>query len=149
MRCCGVWPACRSAGLTQNSLNDDAWGVAAMSAGSGHALPKSPLPRGRALELAGLAFTLASVTAKARPEAACIMFGMRRVVAEAFAGFTIETIHRLGQTRAHLGATAVVRVTRRLAAHDRYRRSIRGRSSASGFIARYSNRILVDIEPAT
>ena len=82
-------------------LNEQAWSVAALSTRAGHTLSASPLPRGRALELAGLTFALASTTAKASPQVASIMFGMRTAVAEAFAGFTVEVVHRLGQSRAH------------------------------------------------
>jgi len=83
-------------------LNEEAWGAAAaLSTRAGNALSESPLPRGRTFELAGLTFALAATTAKVSPEGACIMFGMRRTVADAFAGFTVETVHRLGQNRAH------------------------------------------------
>src|SRR5205807_1131647 len=72
-----------------------------LSARAGHTVSESPLPRGRALELAGVTFALASTTAKSSQDAACIMFGMRQAVAEVFAGLSVDTVHRLGQTRAH------------------------------------------------
>jgi len=87
--------------LDAEFLDEKAWTAAALSTRTGHALSVSPLPRGRALELAGLTFALASTTAKASQEAACIMFGMRPAVAGTFGKLTIETVHRLGQIRAH------------------------------------------------
>jgi hypothetical protein len=82
-------------------LSEEAWSVTTLSGSTGHVIHESPLPRARSLELAGLTFALASTTAKATREWACIMFGMRPAVAEAFAGFSVETVHRLGQSRAH------------------------------------------------
>lgn len=129
-------------------LNEEAWSVAALSARTGHPVPESPLPRVRALEIAGLTFALASTTAKASPNAARIMFGMRQTVAEAFAGFTVETVHRLGQTRAHW-----VR-PRWYQSPEDWQRMIATADHAEAarlppVSLRVLNRMLVDLEPAT
>ncbi|MFL6602931.1 MAG: hypothetical protein ACJ8R9_16590 [Steroidobacteraceae bacterium] len=129
-------------------LNVEAWSVAALSTRAGHAPSASPLPRGRALEMAALTFALASTTAKASPEAACIMFGMRQEVAEAFAGFTVETVHRLGLTRAHW-----VR-PRWYESPEDWQRMIATAEHADAarlppVSLRVLNRMLVDLEPAT
>lgn len=61
----------------------------------------SPLPRGRALELAALTFGLASTTARASKESARLIFGMSPSVANTFATFSLDIVHWLGHARAH------------------------------------------------
>jgi len=80
---------------------EEGWTETDASTGTVPTLPDCPLPRARALELAGVTFALAAATAKESRETACIMFGMRPKVADSFARFSVETLHRLGQTHAH------------------------------------------------
>jgi hypothetical protein len=129
-------------------LRQDAWSSAALCARGGHPITESPLPRGRSLELAGLTFALASATAKASSDAACIMFGMHQAVAEAFAGFTVETVHRLGQTRAHW-----VRPRWHQSPEDWQRMIATAEHAEAARLPpvslRIFNRMLADLEPAT
>jgi hypothetical protein len=128
--------------------NTQVWSVSALSTRPGHTPLESPLPRGRAFELGGIMFALASTIAKASTSAACIMFGMRPAVAEAFAMLTVETVHRLGQTRAHW-----VR-PRWYDSPDDWQRMIETAEHAEQsrlppVSLRALNRMLVDLEPAT
>ena len=128
-------------------LNETAWTETGLTSRGAHALPESPLPRARAFELAGLTYALASSIAKSSPDAACIMFGMRPAVADAFAGFSVETIHRLGQSRAHW-----VR-PRWFDTPQDWQRLIATAESAEAtrlppVSLRALNRLLVDLEPA-
>jgi hypothetical protein len=129
-------------------LNQDAWSPAALLARGGHPITESPLPRGRSLELAGITFALASATAKSSPDAARIMFGMHQAVAEAFAEFSVETVHHLGQSRAHW-----VR-PRWYESPEDWQRMIATAERAEAarlppVSLRIFNRMLADLEPAT
>lgn len=128
-------------------LNETAWTETALTSRAAHALSESPLPRARAFELAGLTYALASSIAKSSSDAACIMFGMRPAVADAFAGFSVEAIHRLGQSRAHW-----VR-PRWFDTPQDWQRLIATAESAEAtrlppVSLRALNRLLVDLEPA-
>jgi len=79
----------------------EAWYAVTIGTHSDHEVSESPLPRARALELAGLTFGLAATTARASWESARLMFGMRPAVADAFADFTVDLVQWLGQSRAH------------------------------------------------
>ncbi|MBS0422608.1 MAG: hypothetical protein JSR66_33180 [Proteobacteria bacterium] len=129
-------------------LRPDAWSSAALRGRGDHSITESPLPRGRSLELAGLTFALASATAKASSDAARIMFGMHQAVADAFAGFSIETVHRLGQTRAHW-----VRPRWHQSPEDWQRMIATAEHAESSRLPpvsiRVFNRMLADLEPAT
>lgn len=81
--------------------HEEAWHGVTIGRHSGHELFESPLPRARALELAGLTFGLASTTAQASQECARLMFGMSPAVANSFANFTVDVVQWLGQGRAH------------------------------------------------
>lgn len=129
-------------------LNADAWSATALTGRASHALSESPLPRARALEVAGLTYALASSTAKASADAACIMFGMRPAVADAFAGFSVEMVHRLGQSRAHWVKPRWCETPQdwqRLITTAEHAEAARLPSVS----LRALNRLLADLEPAT
>jgi hypothetical protein len=128
---------------------DEAWSAAAAGKRRDTVqLSESPLPRARALELAALTFGFAATTARSSRESARLIFGMSPVVADAFAGFTVDVVNWLGQARAHWV---------RPRWHDRpqeWRRLIETAEHAEAARlppvgVRAMNRLLADLEPAT
>src|SRR5262249_22195340 len=79
---------------------DEEWSTVAR--GSRHSLqPLQPhLSRARTLELSTLTFGWASTIARTSRESARLIFGMSPVVADAFAGFTVDVVQWLSQARA-------------------------------------------------
>jgi len=128
---------------------DEIWhAVADGNRQEGTKVLESPLPRARALELGALTFDLASNTARESQESARLIFGMSASVASAFAGFSLDVVHWLGQARAHWIRPrwhAQPAIWKRLIETTEHSQS--ARLAPVGM--RAMNRLLADLEAAT